>query len=689
MKNLLLIICFLFVSVNAFADATFTAASCSETDIKSKLTEASSSSGVVVVNIPGGSETCIHTNKSAIPVNMVSGFANVTSLIIQGDNPTTIDNSAEFNYGRPNTFIVTASLNKKIRITGFKFTGSSGVYITGNTSPVSPNTGGFRIDHNIWDNQTTTNGRGIFIAGTGKTWGVIDSNTIDWNYQFSNVTGASTSYYGGNVAWNGSNPLGTAAAVYFEGNTATNHNLYNWMFVDTDSGASVVTRYNTLVNFHVMGHDNASQAVRGQQTWEHYNNDVTSNYGSDGSSMSVINALGGSGVIFNNIIRRTSATYAFAFPGTKGIALRGSRLGSCAGAARTAPWTFDTDCNSNTPRYLCFGTHAGVGTTSCDPESPTACNSNPSECQRTDGTGVTGAAGYPCRDQIGVDNNLNPRPALLWNNTFIRATNAPVQAVAEVASCAANYIVKDRDYCEHASTMPATCNDVETTYTAYTCPHPLADPSAQGDCTTSTAGETGYTLTGSEGDETAPTVTTVYVNGATMTINFDEPITSADNAAFTLDPSGTDVTVDCPAVATGATSMACTISRALVQSETAKYAYTDTKVVDAATNPLANIGATDITGNLTPAEAPTSKLTVNKTGSGCTVTSSPSGISVSGTTASDTFDFNTGTTVTLGGYSENGWNAITYGGDCAANGTVTMNAAKECTATCTQVYLFP
>jgi len=35
------------------------------------------------------------------------------------------------------------------------------------------------------------------------------------------------------------------------------------------------------------------------------------------------------------------------------------------------------------------------------------------------------------------------------------------------------------------------------------------------------------------------------------------------------------------------------------------------------------------------------------------------------------------------------YKAITYGGDCAANGTVTMDAGKTCTATCTQVYLFP
>jgi hypothetical protein len=84
---------------------------------------------------------------------------------------------------------------------------------------------------------------------------------------------------------------------------------------------------------------------------------------------------------------------------------------------------------------------------------------------------------------------------------------------------------------------------------------------------------------------------------------------------------------------------------------------------------------------------PTYTLTVNKTGAGCTVVSSPDTSITCGSTCSASIGANT--EIALYGLANNGWNAITYGGDCSSNGTVTMNAAKECTATCTQVQLFP
>jgi hypothetical protein len=84
---------------------------------------------------------------------------------------------------------------------------------------------------------------------------------------------------------------------------------------------------------------------------------------------------------------------------------------------------------------------------------------------------------------------------------------------------------------------------------------------------------------------------------------------------------------------------------------------------------------------------PTYTLTVTKTGAGCTVVSSPDTSISCGATCSASIGANT--EIALYGMSNNGWNPVTFGGDCASNGTVTMNAAKECTAVCTQVYLFP
>jgi hypothetical protein len=59
-----------------------------------------------------------------------------------------------------------------------------------------------------------------------------------------------------------------------------------------------------------------------------------------------------------------------------------------------------------------------------------------------------------------------------------------------VDTASATYIVSDRDYCVSAVTMPATCNGVETSYTPYTCPHPLTE--ALGSCDSALAGGSGY-----------------------------------------------------------------------------------------------------------------------------------------------------------------------------------------------------
>lgn len=100
-----------------------------------------------------------------------------------------------------------------------------------------------------------------------------------------------------------------------------------------------------------------------------------------------------------------------------------------------------------------------------------------------------------------------------------------------------------------------------------------------------------YEYGGTGGDTTPPTVeyVTILENGISLVIGFSEPITATDNAAFTLDPTGADVTVDCPVVETATDTMTCTISRAILYSETATYGYTGGNVADVAENALEEI----------------------------------------------------------------------------------------------------
>lgn len=285
--------------------------------------------------------------------------------------------------------------------------------------------------------------------------------------------------------------------------------------------------------------------------------------------------------------------------------------------------------------------------------------------------------GYPCRDQIGrgKDSALfdltdyadsTSEVAYVWNNT-VNGQNGETSAAFP--------ILLGRDI----------VSEERPEYTPYTCPHPLADPDGEGSCDYAVAGTTGYSLTGGVTDTTPPTVTSFYIYAETTVINFSELITATSGAAFTVAGLASAMTLTCPAVETAASSMTCTNSRTVYQAEgNGTYGYTGTKVIDAAENQLATIDNSPTAVNLSTEveEPPAVRLTVTKTGTGCTITSSPSGI-IAGTTT--TADYDTGTVVTLGGYVENGWNpTIVWGGDCASNGTVTMSGAKTCTATCTE-----
>jgi len=349
------------------------------------------------------------------------------------------------------------------------------------------------------------------------------------------------------------------------------------------------------------------------------------------------------------------------------------------------------------------------------------------------------SSGYPCRDNIGRGYDASAwdlnsaseytevlMPIYAWSNLW-DSTEYNIRVKAGILN--ADQIQANRDFYNYTASFdgtvgvgkgldaakPATCTtgvayfstDVgaygtlykctsTNTWTSYfapsTCPHASADPLNQGSCDSTKYGanptgatDGSYVLTGGESDTTAPTVLSVYVNGDEATVNFSESITATSGAAFTLDPSGADVTVTCPAVTTAATSMVCTISRALTAAETVKYAYTGTKIVDTASNALAEISATDITGNQTPAEAPTKKLTITKTGSGCVVTSTPSGINCGSTCE---FDFTTATAVTLGSYFVNeAWNGVTYSGGCAGGTADLTNDVADCVVTCISVKL--
>lgn len=651
-KILLSILFVLLVCSTGWAD-THTAASCSRADVNTAYTAASANDTVLIPTGECDWGTTYITVSSTKPVKFTGAGNSASGTVITCSNTS---------YGcfRISTGVDPAAYALEISNMRMIVGGGVAFYMQG--------TGyGWRIHDNYIYKSTPNAVISLQTTNTGgdyQLFGLIDNNTL-YNIKIL-PTGVAIAGGSADQSWSAAAQWGTNNAIFVENNTFYGPDKANGLRIDSNGGARMVIRYNDFNDSYIMAHSPCESTIRGTKSYEIYNNKMASTV-SDSTWAASMYLRSGSHTITRNQI------LGYWVHGSNG---NGSPL-------------FDNRRSSDSS---CYTAYDGA----CDGDSAYDTNTDATGWRCLDQigaglqTGTMGSSGTQGQDPVYVWSNVAGQTCVGGSNIYKACTTnddcpsstcssgtLPTVNTPVVRSGSTDHIKKDRDYYESA----------RPDWTPYTCPHPLADPLAQGACATTgdaQYGRAGYTLTGGESDETAPTVTSVYVTGSNMAITFSEPITAADDAAFTLDPSGEDVTVDCPAVATASNTMTCTISRALVQSETATYAYTGAKVADSASNALAEISTTNITGNLTDDTPPTALLTVTKTGSGCTITSLPAGVNCGSTC---TLTVSTGTAVTLNGWSENGWNAITYGGDCAANGTVTMSAAKECTATCTEIKL--
>lgn len=640
----------ILIPATSLADPIHNAASCRVVDVSTAITASANGD---TVTIP----TCEGTDGT-----WESGITVTKNITIQGAgyaNTVITRNGTAFTLRETST-----------RLTGIGFSHSS-------LGPLLLIAGGsgWRIDHCQFTNTGTSSLESIKTTGEGATttpYGLIDNNDF--------VQGRVTLYVAGSTAkaralWAEDTLFGSADTtglhtIYIEDNTFYKTVANGGNVIDASAYTGMyVARYNTVTGrtqFQVHSLQDANN--RGGKSWEIYGNSFsTSSY-----TWAAMFIRSGTGFVFNNTI----GNYG------NGIVFDNIRSFQVVGAAGQCNGSSDWDGNEL-------------------------------------------ANGWPCRDQIGrgKDTSLwtteNPyptqasQPAYLWSNI---KSGANVAATIH-NSCGA-WIVSGRDYYEPGATngvrcgtltaIPETCTtgqaywatnqsctdmtgmvgkapstpisgslykcvdnawEETASYTPYTYPHPLRDDGPS--------------------DETAPTLVTATIaaNGTSLYLVFTEPVTVNTNTGFVLTATGSPTLTY--ASGAGTTTLVYTISAAVQQSEsgiTLAYTTGANYIEDAAGNDLGSFTGTAVVNNSTQNTPPTVELTVTKTGSGCTVTSEPSGVNCGSTC---TLSVDSGTVVTLSGWSENGWNAITYGGDCAANGTVTMNAAKECTATCTQVYLFP
>jgi hypothetical protein len=125
------------------------------------------------------------------------------------------------------------------------------------------------------------------------------------------------------------------------------------------------------------------------------------------------------------------------------------------------------------------------------------------------GDGYKIADGYPCRDQPGIGpGGQVSQPFYGWNNSYCSTSPTCTPVTDAGVMLGAYTTVADRDYFNASSMADAKSKTpgLQADYAPYTCPHPLADPTAAKTCDSTISGTLGY---GQEdlGDVTPPVYT--------------------------------------------------------------------------------------------------------------------------------------------------------------------------------------
>jgi len=485
LTNILTLLFFLLLPVNLWAACSWdgntgTAASCTTTEIGYCVSDASSKTGEIVINLP----SCSTTWSSILSVNMTSGFANVTKLSIIGAGTPGIRSATTSGGTTINLSGVyvayNGALTKKFRISNITWGGTTaqnhGVVDINGTSKYSSG-GGWRIDH-MTANLAGTNNNARLARVWSRTYGVIDSNTHIGFSQIVNV--GETSDNLGNDSWERPQSWGTSDAVYLENNYSVNTDTgLGGMVADIIDGGRVVHRFNYYRNHYIGGHD-ASTNNRGNFSHEAYNNQMERLSGDVGNDF--MDIRGGSAIVYNNTMKATISLW--------GLPIRLSNYRSGSG---TPGGLWSNLCNSSTAAKGCFGSGVAYSDSTCTTDAD--CGGISGSCQYLDNKSGSGR-GYPCRDQIGRGTSQTAYPSLYWNNTLQIGAGSVnyVYPTNDGAGDVPSHIQNNRDYCYSDATMPSSCGGIATTYTAYTCPHPLTGYT--GTCDSSVAGVAGYNTAG-------------------------------------------------------------------------------------------------------------------------------------------------------------------------------------------------
>ena len=554
MKKLLIAILVFLASANiSFAAVSWSGNTCTITgdatvaQINDCLTGAvngivaQGKTGEITVVLPADTETW----SSTLVINMTNAaYINVTKLTIQGAGtiPTGSTKGSAASGGTTiavtatSAVTVTGSTSKKFRITNIHWTGgvqNTGYFIRFNGTSIVSSGGGFRVDHNTF---TDFESRVRKVTTQGRIYGVIDHNYVYGPTQY-NMFGdvGESSGYGGNKSWYRGIDVNSFDQVYFEDNELINtlSTQYSF-FTDCVNGGRLVARYNTSTNYYFGGH--GLGGMRSCLSQVIHNNTMYVTDVAPGGADPSFSFRDGTAIVYDNTITetRSGVPVTNSMWGSSPIIIRDYRsaFNVCTGYAES--WNHgsphDLDCDGDAAslaRKVCYNNTVEQPRT-CTQDSDCGTGAPAGSCYKVD-FGTSGTTGYPCRDQMGYtstggvgDSQMVAYPSLFANNKRNGVEITPyVPSTDTFTTCGGttlndDHIQADRDYCHHATTLPATCNSIATTYVEASYPHPLV---------------------GGAVDTTDPVLTSVMVAGQqacpTNPSNVNISIAATDNVAVT------------------------------------------------------------------------------------------------------------------------------------------------------------
>lgn len=424
---------------------------------------------------------CVQKAVDGDTINVGSGTASYSNgitvskaITIMGAGPT----STVINAQGATVFTIDMSRVGNVRLSNIGFTGVGGstqlettvINMRGTLNTV-------RVDH---VNFTDVDQHAVYIG----LWDQIPQHprvVFDHITYKSSLTSGFQRFLkllGNNNTWKLDDGYGTDFFVFIEDSsfTWTGRADTNSGVTDTEHGARLVVRHNTIAGGGIQVHDTGSTpAAKGQRATEIYNNTFSCSV-SGCSDIPAIGVRGGGWLIYNNTFG--PGYWTPAYPQIYRATVSAGYLGaSCTGATVSV-------CDTPT-YYHCSGgdfracgypgdsTCSGMGSCVTGATSASQCSAQYPFIAKLDRVdGGSGAGGYPCRHQSGWGKESadgqrqDPSPVYWWGNK--NASGTTIALNYDVSP----WFMVDRDYCNR-SPSSACGTRAAWTYSAYQYPHPL------------------------------------------------------------------------------------------------------------------------------------------------------------------------------------------------------------------------